>query len=70
MAVPPLCVTVDDVVRVVADTAAAVVPPIAGGLLRSSVPPRVKLPDEVTVPDSEMPLTVPVPPTLVTVPSY
>lgn len=31
-------------------------------------PPRVKLPELVTVPDSVRPLTVPVPPTLVTVP--
>lgn len=34
-----------------------------------NVPPSVKLPEDVTVPDSEMPLTVPVPPTLVTVPT-
>jgi hypothetical protein len=33
-----------------------------------SVPPRVKLPEDVTVPLSESPLTVPVPPTEVTVP--
>ena len=32
-------------------------------------PPNVKLPDVVTVPDREIPLTVPVPPTLVTVPA-
>lgn len=46
-----------------------VVPPIAGGEDKSKAPPRVKLPDEVTVPDSEMPLTVPVPETDVTVPT-
>jgi hypothetical protein len=34
------------------------------------VPPRVKLPLVVTVPVSVMPLTVPVPPTLVTVPVF
>ena len=33
-----------------------------------SVPPSVRLPDVVTVPVSVIPLTVPVPPTLVTVP--
>jgi hypothetical protein len=32
------------------------------------VPPRVKLPEVVTVPDNVKPLTVPVPPTEVTVP--
>ena len=32
------------------------------------VPPKVKLPDVVTEPDNEMPLTVPVPATEVTVP--
>ena len=34
----------------------------------AKVPPRVKLPDDVTVPVRVNPLTVPVPPTLVTVP--
>ena len=48
--------------------AAGVVPPIAGGADKSSVPPSVKLPVLVTVPVSVNPLTVPVPPTLVTVP--
>jgi hypothetical protein len=48
--------------------AAAAVPPIAGGLERSNVPPNVRLPDDVTVPVKVKPLTVPVPPTLVTVP--
>ena len=48
--------------------AAAVVPPIAGGLDKSNVPPRVRLPDVVTVPVRVRPLTVPVPLTLVTVP--
>ena len=54
------------------------VPPLAMGktpvtcvvrLTPLSVPPRVKLPAVVTVPVSVMPLTVPVPPTLVTVPA-
>lgn len=53
------------------------VPPLATGnvpltcevrLTPDNEPPRVKLPDEVTVPLSVMPLTVPVPPTEVTVP--
>jgi hypothetical protein len=48
--------------------AAGVVPPIAGGLDKSNVPPSVKLPVDVTVPDKLIPLTVPVPDTLVTVP--
>ena len=34
MAVPPLSVTVLEVVKVVAETAAAAVPPIAGGLAK------------------------------------
>jgi hypothetical protein len=46
----------------------AVVPPIAGGADKSSVPPRVRFPDVVTVPDKEIPETVPVPPTDETVP--
>jgi hypothetical protein len=46
----------------------AVVPPIAGGLDKSSVPPKVKLPELVTVPVKVKPLTVPVPLTDVTVP--
>jgi hypothetical protein len=33
-----------------------------------SVPPKVMLPDPVTVPDNDNPLTVPVPDTEVTVP--
>ena len=45
-----------------------VVPPIAGGEDRSKVPPSVRLPVVVTVPDRLIPLTVPVPLTLVTVP--
>ena len=45
-----------------------VVPPIAGGVDKSRVPPRVKLPELVTVPDKVMPETVPVPLTDVTVP--
>ncbi len=50
--------------------AAGVVFPITGGLDKSSVPPSVKLPVEVTVPLSDIPETVPVPLTLVTVPVY
>jgi len=42
--------------------------PIVGGLDKSKVPPKVKLPLLVTVPDRVMPDTVPVPLTLVTVP--
>ena len=45
-----------------------VVPPIAGGLDKSKVPPNVKLPEVVTVPVRVIPLTVPVPLTDVTVP--
>lgn len=37
-------------------------------LVSVSVPPRVKLPEVVTVPDKDKPDTVPVPLTLVTVP--
>ena len=55
-------------VIVVPVTAAAAVPPIAGGLDKSRVPPSVKLPELVTVPVKVKPLTVPVPPTEVTVP--
>lgn len=46
----------------------AVVFPMVGGLDKSSVPPKVKFPELVTVPDRLIPETVPVPPTLVTVP--
>ena len=45
------------------------VPPIAGGDDKSKVPPSVRFPVDVTVPDKLMPLTVPVPDTLVTVPT-
>ena len=45
-----------------------VVPPITGGLDKSKVPPKVRLPVLVTVPLSEIPETVPVPLTDVTVP--
>ena len=54
------------------------VPPLATGsvpvtcvvrLTFDNAPPSVKSPEEVTVPDREMPLTVPVPPTEVTVPT-
>lgn len=38
-------------------------------LTLDSVPPSVRLPEEVTVPVRVMPLTLPVPPTEVTVPS-
>ena len=46
----------------------AAVPPIAGGDDKSKEPPSVKLPVVVTVPNSEIPETVPVPLTLVTDP--
>lgn len=46
----------------------AVVFPMVGGADKSNVPPKVKLPLLVTVPDREIPDTVPVPLTLVTVP--
>lgn len=46
-----------------------VVPPIMGGTDKSNVPPKVKLPVLVTVPDKLMPDTVPVPLTDVTVPT-
>ena len=49
-------------------TVLAVVPPIAGGADKSNVPPKVKLPVVVTVPLREIPETVPVPLTDVTVP--
>ena len=55
-------------VSVVKVPAAGVVPPMAGGEDKSNVPPRVRFPEEVTVPVSVIPLTVPVPPTEVTVP--
>ena len=48
--------------------AAGVVPPIAGGLAKLKVPPKVRFPEVVTVPVRVSPLTVPVPPTLVTDP--
>ena len=37
-------------------------------LVSAKVPPKVRLPEPVTVPDKVSPLTVPVPPTEVTVP--
>ena len=49
-------------------TSAGVVVPIGGGDTKLSVPPSVKLPDDVTVPVKVKPLTVPVPATEVTVP--
>jgi hypothetical protein len=55
-------------VIVVPVMAAGVVPPITGGLDKSKVPPNVRFPLVVTVPLSDIPETVPVPPTLVTVP--
>ena len=45
-----------------------VVPPITGGADKSKLPPKVKLPELVTVPLREIPDTVPVPLTDVTVP--
>jgi hypothetical protein len=64
----PVPLTVDDALNVVNAPVFAAVEPIAGGLDKSSVPPKVRLPELVTVPLSDKPLTVPVPPTLVTVP--
>jgi hypothetical protein len=43
-------------------------PDVMSPLVNDSVPPRVKLPEVVTVPDKDKPDTVPVPLTLVTVP--
>ena len=64
---PPkdVCPVAVKVVNVPVD---GVMPPIAGGLDRSNVPPKVRLPLVVTVPVKVKPLTVPVPPTEVTVP--
>jgi hypothetical protein len=45
-----------------------VVLPMVGGLDKSKAPPKVKLPEVVTVPVRVNPLTVPVPLTDVTVP--
>lgn len=45
-----------------------VVPPMTGGADKSNDPPKVKLPVLVTVPLREIPETVPVPLTDVTVP--
>jgi hypothetical protein len=59
---------VDVVVSVENAPVFGVVPPIAGGEDRSNVPPSVRLPVVVTVPDRLIPLTVPVPLTLVTEP--
>ena len=56
-------------VTVVPAIVLGVVLPIVGGADKSRVPPRVKFPLLVTVPDKEIPETVPVPPTLVTVPA-
>ena len=55
-------------VMVVPVIAAGVVPPISGGVDKSSAPPNVKSPVDVTVPDKVIPLTVPVPLTDVTEP--
>jgi hypothetical protein len=64
----PVPLTVDDALRVVNAPVDAAVEPMAGGDDKSNVPPKVRLPDDVTVPVKVKPLTVPVPPTLVTVP--
>jgi hypothetical protein len=45
-----------------------IVPDVISLAATDSVPPRVKLPEVVTVPDKDKPDTVPVPLTLVTVP--
>jgi len=79
--VPPLAMgRIPDtlVVRLAKVVEVVPVPPLAIGrvpltcvvrLTPLSVPPRVRLPAVVTVPVNVMPLTVPVPPTLVTVPA-
>jgi len=64
----PVPDTVLDALSVVNAPVFAAVEPIAGGLDRSSVPPRVRLPELVIVPDKLIPLTVPVPATEVTDP--
>ena len=61
-------VVLSSTVNVVNRPVFGVVLPIVGGAERSKVPPKVKLPLLVTVPEREMPETVPVPVTLVTVP--
>jgi hypothetical protein len=66
----PVPLTVDDALNVVNAPVFAAVLPIVGGEDKSSVPPKVRFPDDVTVPDKEMPFTVPVPDTLVTVPAF
>ena len=53
-------------VIVVPVMASGVVPPITGGLDKSKVPPKVRLPVLVTVPLNVIPETVPVPLTEVT----
>ena len=61
-------VVLSSTVKVVNAPVFGVVLPIVGGAERSKVPPKVRLPLLVTVPEWEMPETVPVPVTLVTVP--
>lgn len=61
-------VVLSSTVKVVNAPVFGVVLPIVGGAERSKVPPKVRLPLLVTVPEREMPETVPVPVTLVTVP--
>ena len=58
-----------EVFKVVNAPVEGVVEPIAGGLERSNVPPKVTVPDPVIGPPIKVnPLTVPVVPTEVTVP--
>ena len=61
-------VVLSSTVKVVNAPVFGVVLPIVGGAERSKVPPKVRLPLLVTVPEREMPETVPVPVTLVSVP--
>jgi hypothetical protein len=61
---------VDDVTPVPPLATGRVPVTVAEARLTLSVPPRVREPEEVTVPVRVRPLTVPVPPTLVTVPTY
>jgi hypothetical protein len=73
--VPPEVIAEMAVAAVIAPVALSVVnapvlgvdEPMGGGLTKLSVPPSVKLPEDVTVPESVIPETVPVPLTLETV---
>jgi hypothetical protein len=65
----PVPLTVDDALNVVNAPVDAAVEPMAGGLERSNVPPRVTVPEDVIGPPvNVMPFTVPDVATDVTVP--